>query len=362
MKTLTYIFTSILSCMFIFLASYLIGDRILNYQEGNKGALVARFIEPKEIRSFDNLLLKLPSERIISPALAADGQSMLYYNQDSGYIHSLEAVEDDYRNRTLQRLPPYLKDVQWSQYRNMIAGNDGSNYVIYDLGAGTSTELPKNILELQFSPSGEKIAYISSDLTKPGAGELNISYPDLRSTEKLMSLSSFDWGFKWIDKDRMEVSYRQSKRNISDIFILSIQSREFTKFISGTADLETLWSPNGRSLLYSDLEHGQTAIYFKRTVYSDGVRLPLESKLSSCAWALDSKTIYCASNTVSEADASDSFVNISTSDPLVIKYLKVNDLYELKTEALLLSADERYLFIKNSLDSKIYRLIVELLP
>lgn len=356
MKIITYSLVFVLVFLSIFAIGYLVTNNYIGFwnSPNTKGAAISRFVEPIEVKSLYDLLDRLPSTGSGPVVIDKDGQSLLYYNENTGYIHRINLASPQPQDETLQRLHSYLSNLQWSTDRSRLLANDGIENVLYNLTTGESRLLSKNIQFPVFSPSGDKISYIDYDLEQYTA-RLVVTDLDFESLKTLNVLAVGEWSLSWVDQNTLSLGY--NNMGAWGLILVDVRNGQLTRILSNLTNLRTNWSRDGQLLLYSFLDKNNTQVlsYRSLTDTSSDTRLPIVAPSSKCVWSINSKTLFCAVNKNSgQSQEDDGFISLQIGE--ISQNLRINNSSKIKAENLLLSADEKYLFFRNVSDGNLYRL------
>lgn len=359
MRIITYFLVFILVFLSIFTIGYLVSNGYIGFPGTTnlQSALLSRFVEPKAVQSLHDLLDKLSSQGSGPMAISSDGQSLVYYDSTTGYLHKIDPTVSKDQDSSLQKIRPYLVNLQWSKTKDKILANDSLNTIFYDLNSGESKVLPSNIQFPVLSPLGDKLAYV--EYGKEGDKNwLSISNTDLTSVKKLFPVAPGDWLINWIDKQTLSLVY--SNLGMGSLMKISIDDGHLSRILSNLPALEINWSPDGQSLLYSYSNINKDRILSYKAL-GDSVtelNLPINAPASSCVWSVDNSSIFCPANKGTQTARDDGFVFLKISS--IPQNLRMNNTSKIKTEDLGLSADEKYLFFRNAYTGSFYRLRIEL--
>ncbi|WP_148254015.1 Tol-Pal system beta propeller repeat protein TolB [Aidingimonas lacisalsi] len=114
------------------------------------------------------------------------------------------------------------------------------------------------ILSPDWSPDGQKLAYVSFETGRPA-----IYIQDIASSERVRA-SSFDGinGAPSWSPDGRKLAMSLSRDGQPEIYVLDIGSREFDRITNnGAIDTEPSWSPDGDSLLFTSDRSGGPQLY-----------------------------------------------------------------------------------------------------
>jgi hypothetical protein len=136
---------------------------------------------------------------------------------------------------------------------------------------------------------------------------------------------------------------------------LDIETKSLRNVLDFKNNLEVVWSPSGRKIIYSygNGPAQESSLYFMDLASRKEIELGVSLGASKCAWSIDDKTVYCAGR--------DSFLTIDTSAAQPV----AENITTLSKEAqsgsatatdLLLTSSEDYLVFRNSQNGKLYGL------
>lgn len=351
-KTL-YLLLFILIGSAVVLIGYIIGARgERNLLSTSGGANISRFVKPQETKAPYDLLDKLPSEKVSYPKLSLDGRSIIYYDASSGYLHKIELSETGNKSSALQKIKPYLQNLSWSWDRKLLLAYDGADHTVYDLVESTGKEINHNILNPVFSAFGDKSAYLWHD---PELNTSDISVADTKFEIFINLLSARDknWKIAWAGKETLSLEYKNG--NSTSLFTLDTENQKLTRLIDSKEELKFKWSSSGSALLYSYRSAKDVLLSYRDLVSEKEYQILQATPASKCTWSIDNTTFYCAIN----KGFNDGFFVFNTKNQS-LKTLKTDTSIKTKAEDLFLSADEKYLFFRNSFDTALYRLKIEL--
>ncbi len=355
MKLATYSLIFVLVFLSIFTVGYLASNNYIGFGAGTgRSATISRFTEPTEVKSLYDLLDKLPVIGAGPVVLDKNGQSLLYYNESTGYLHRINLTTSTSKDESLERLRPYLANLQWSLDRQKILASDGTENILYNLASGESRILPKSIQFSVFSPSGDRVSYIDYD-AEQNTANLVVADSNFTSLKALTLLTVGSWSLNWVNQTTLALGY--NNQNTWGLMLVDANNGGLTRVFVNLPNLQTTWSPNGQSLLYSfsDKNHSPMLAYQNMANIGNDIKLPLVTPASNCVWSIDNVTIYCAvSKSTTRGQEDDEFVSLQIGHTL--QNLRMNNFSKIKAENLLLSADEKYLFFRNTSDGNLYRL------
>lgn len=294
----------------------------------------------------------------LTPGNASD--SALYYEQDTG--RAIEVAGDKRSEKIISntQLPRFVTSV-WSPTKQFVissfATSQGLRYRWYDYSTQQSGALPATVRSVAFAPDGSRIAYFI--LGGNGESSVMVANPDGSDFHALFRTRSAVGSLIW-PSDRMIALTIKSGQDY-DLLALNLQG-EVTKILGDQEDLETVWSPSGRRLLFSTInDQGVSELWYK-DILTNGYRiLSLRALASHCAWPLDETTVVCGTSDKGNGDKSD----LHTVRPEVLHRISVGTGTDtvivsemehgyLSVRAMVFSRNQSFLFITNAFDGKLY--------
>jgi hypothetical protein len=357
-KKITIFLVFTLAALAMFLAGYLISKRSLtggqNQQALIDNSLVSRFEESPEKRVSPVGLFALSRDRAVFSALSASGKEIFYYNPESGEVRSVSTQNMAGGSTLVARIQPGARQISWATNKTLVA-TYSSDSIFYDLNSNFSKKLDNKIKNPALSRAGDKLAYNYFD---PGTGEGNISIADpaAEAFKTLMPTRLENWRIGWVSNNILSLAARPAPGNsISSLFTLDIETKSLRNVLDFKNNLEVVWSPSGRKIIYSygNGPAQESSLYFMDLASRKEIELGVSLGASKCAWSIDDKTVYCAGR--------DSFLTIDTSAAQPV----AENITTLSKEAqsgsatatdLLLTSSEDYLVFRNSQNGKLYGL------
>lgn len=153
--------------------------------------------------------------------------------------------------------------------------------------------LDRNIRSLSFSPDGTRFFYLTN--TEQSAIGTTATIAGA-SKNQLWSSAYTEWLPQWVNDRVIGLTTKPSSTVPGYAYLLDTKTREFSKVLGNIQGLTTLWSPNGKKILYSRTSASGTSITL--SIYDvDAKRssdLGIDTLPEKCVWATDNSTIYCA--------------------------------------------------------------------
>ncbi|MCU0660124.1 MAG: peptidoglycan-binding protein [Candidatus Pacebacteria bacterium] len=153
--------------------------------------------------------------------------------------------------------------------------------------------IERNIESLSFSPDKSKFFYLVS------SGQFtNGIIASATGGSKIQVFSSpfSEWLPQWVDDRTIALTTKPAASFGGYLYTLDTKTKEFKKVMSEVPGLTTLYSPNGKKVLYSRATKNRnsflTAIYDTETKKSTD--LDVHTLPEKCVWSNDSITLYCS--------------------------------------------------------------------
>lgn len=246
-------------------------------------------------------------------------------------------------------------------------GQTDSSYVLSDPDKKSLFNLNAGAKSAVFSPDGKKFIYQVVPDSK--TDNLIVGDSSGKNQKTLMSnLSLRDIILIWPSADNIALVSKPSGAVAGNLWFLDIRNLSISKIIDSFFGLEVLFSPDGKSFIYSYTN--QNGLNLNLGIYKNGnqkIINKVSTLVDKCAWTKDSISIYCAvpkSWSDSALLPDDYYKNaFSTADDI----WKINSITEEKTlvsentgdvSNLAVSDDESGLFFISKENQLLYKLII----
>lgn len=246
---------------------------------------------------------ELTEAMVRGAALAADGQSMAYYDTDDGKFYKVDS-EGRAQKLSDQKFMG-VETVNWSPQTDkaILEFPDGAN-VLFDFNKGEQITLPKHWEDFSFSPQGDQIAAKSIGLN-PDNRWLVVSNADGSRAEAITALgeNADKVIVSWSPNDQA-VAFSKTGRSrgfdTSEVYLVGKHQENFKSLIVEGRDFRPLWNTEGSRVLYS--VYNSSDGYRPKLWIVDGQgdaiggnrhSLGLNTWADKCTFA-DASTAYCA--------------------------------------------------------------------
>ncbi len=318
-------------------------------------SLVSRFNKSSEKYVMPVGLFTISRERASFPFLTQNGKKVIYYYPNRGEVRSSSVDSLGNNSSLIATIKPWALDIQWASGSRLIAVYaDGS--ILYDLVSGSSKKIDKNIIGPSFSKSGDHIAYVYNSLDKETGRDIRISDTDMAIFKTLLSTRISSWDIEWTDNETLSVLKQPTLDNPqSSLFTLDTRTKRLRNILASKKDLQTIWSPDGKKLLYSYVSNTKERELYVMTVPNRvPIFLGVGTSASQCTWRVDSRTVICGNE--------NSFFSLDTSStkPKREKITSLErDTFDVSVTELLITSSEAYLIFINTQDGKLYGLSLD---
>jgi hypothetical protein len=335
---------------------------------------------PDQSKKETSKIFAISDEAILSPVLSPDGLSIKYYSQKNGRAYQID-LDGTNKKEISDKDLIGLSSAIWSPDKTKVitkfVGSGGDvQFYYYNYSTGISTPLKKNLDEVSWDGTGNKIFYKYYD---PASKErtLNIADPDGKNWKKLADLSYKNVAIAPVPQSGM-VSFWNKADSLSttDMESIPVIGGEKKVIYKEKFGADYLWNSSGTNILINHVDvKGGSKMQLALLNFNGGeyTNLGVPTFISKCTWSSDNKTIYYSlpGNIQSTAvlpneynegvlKTSDTFWKIDLASKQPKRIVELEDLQKVNIQFdaanLFLSSDEGYLFFTNKLDGKIYRM------
>lgn len=319
------------------------------------------------------------NESVLAPTLSSDGLTIKYYTPKDGHAYEIDLDGENKKTLSNKDLVG-LNNIFWSPDKTKVIskfkGVDGSVlFSFYNYITQKGTMLDKNIREVIWDTIGSKIFYIYSD-TKNKKTTVNISDPDGANWKKLADIDYQNASLGAIPQSGT-ISFWNKSDNLTQTDLGSVPTigGEKKSLFKEKFGADYLWDNSGNTALISHTDNkGGSKIQLAIINYNGGeyTNLGIPTFVSKCVWSKNSKIIYYAlpgnispsamlPNDYNDGKikTSDTFWKIDLVSKQSERIAEIEDLQKINTQFdaadLFLSLDESFLFFRNKLDGKLYK-------
>lgn len=248
---------------------------------------------------------ELTTGSVYNVVLGADGNSMNYYNASDGRFYTID--EDGNVVALSNAQFPDAENVEWNKDSNkaLIEFPDGSN-IIYNFDTEKQVTLPAHWEDFDFSPVSDEVIAKSIALD-PNNRWLVVTSDDGSKTTSIQALGENEdkVDVNWSPNDQV-VAFADTSdaiqggvdRNV--IYPVGKNQENYKGLVVEGLMFDSLWSPNGRQLLYSvagSYSDNKPLLWIvdatSSTMGDNRHSLGLNTWVDKCTWS-SSSTIYCA--------------------------------------------------------------------
>lgn len=238
-------------------------------------------------------------------ALSQDGTAMNYYNAADGRFYTIDAEGNVVALSNKQF--PEAENVEWNKdsAKALIEFPDGSN-IIYNFDTERQVTLPSHWEDFDFSPVSDEVLAKSIALD-PTNRWLVITSDDGSSTKSIQALGENESkvDVNWSPNNQV-VAFAKTAEAIQGglgremIYPVGKNKENFKGLVVEGIGFDSLWSPNGKQLLYSvsgsysDYKPLLWIVDATSSTMGDNRRsLTVNTWVDKCIWA-SATTLYCA--------------------------------------------------------------------
>ncbi len=249
--------------------------------------------------------VELTTSAVHNTALSGNGSSMNYYNASDGRFYTI-----DENGAVVALSDAQFQDaesVDWNKdsQKALIEFPDGSN-IIYDFETEKQVTLPTHWEDFDFSPVKDEVIAKSIALD-PNNRWLVVSSDDGSNTKSIQALgeNADKMDINWSPNDQV-VAFARTADAISGgvdrqvIYPVGKNKENFKGLVVEGLNFDSLWSPNGKQLLYSvtgDYGDNKPLLWIvdatSATMGDNRRSLGINTWVDKCTW-FSSSAIYCA--------------------------------------------------------------------
>ncbi len=247
---------------------------------------------------------QLLSETIVKAArLAADGQSLTYYNPDDSRFY--QRRPDGQATQLSDRQFFNVQKINWApgSRRAILEYPDGAN-ILFDFDRQEQVTIPKHWEGFNFSPNGEQIVAKSLGIdpnnrwlimAKADGSEARAVEALGENADKVISA--------WSPNDQV-IAFSDTGRSLgfdrSEIYLVGKNKENFKSLTVEGRDFRPLWTPDGKKILYSvwNVENNYNPALWIVGGQGDQIgsgrrSIGLQTWADKCVFA-DAQTAFCA--------------------------------------------------------------------
>jgi hypothetical protein len=260
---------------------------------------------------------------VLAATTATDGSSVRFYEKNQGkfFVRSKDGTVKELSNQIF----PDAKSIVWAPKTNkaIITFPDGSQ-IIYDFDKQKQTTIPKDWNDVNFSSSGDKIAF-KNQSTDASSRWLAVANPDTSEVTLIEPLGDNGDGVavNWSPNNQVVALYREASTGTTqEVYLIGLHDENFKSITTEGRGFEGIWSPTGSQLLYSVYNADSN---FNPTLYlvdasgdsigANKMSLGLQTWSNKCAFASNNALLYCAvPRTLPDGSGIDPTITGSTND------------------------------------------------
>lgn len=316
---------------------------------------------PDEAQPVYNLTL----DQVISPTLFFNGTGVTYFNSQ-GQLYQADLVPDSggkltfVQPRSLEiETRPGITRILWPQ--------DGPDFIAettngtqkawsyYRYSTGTYMDYPANIVSVDWMPDGQRIVYV---WLENGKATLNVSDADLQNWQQVAEMWELD-DTVYVSPDGQSVIYHQTGNasSTNPVYLTTPDGKLWKTPVPDGYNSGVQWSPDSQKFLFGrkEVNSGSYQLWYHNMVTGETKNTGLFTTPDKAVWSSDSKLVYAAAPSGSEA--MEVFYEIFTTTPNLDRqehgtgFITVVD-----AKDLFLNQEGDKLLFKNGQDNGLYYL------
>lgn len=248
---------------------------------------------------------ELTTGAVYNAVLSDDGASINYYNASDGRFYTINA--DGEVVALSDKQFPEAENVEWNKdsEKALIEFPDGSN-IIYDFSAEKQVTLPTHWEDFDFSPTSDEIIGKSVALDENNRW-LVIASDDGSQVQAIQELGENEdkVDVNWSPNNQVVAFAKTANSSSSNldrnvIYPVGKNQENFKGLVVEGLNFDSLWSPNGKQLLYSvtgSYSDDKPLLWVvdatASTMGDNRTSLGLNTWVDKCTW-FSSSEVYCA--------------------------------------------------------------------
>ncbi len=241
--------------------------------------------------------------RALDPVVTRDGSGVVFYDRQDGMFYRVSA---DGSSKTLLTDEKFflVEDITWSPKKDkaVLEYPDGSN-IIYDFVKRKSITLPKEVVEPEFAPRSDELAFMT-DARNPDDNWIVLSdsrYGSARLIEPVgENIDDVQIAFS---PDESIVAMYSSPVGINqeEVIFIGKQGENFKSMVVNGLNFKGKYSPDGSRMLYSviSMTEGFYPSLWVADVRADNIGnnmydLGVTTWVDKCTFDKSGRIVYCA--------------------------------------------------------------------
>ncbi len=326
-------------------------------------------------QSFGGRLVKVVNSPISGFSIFSQASStvLAYMEKSTGHIYFRD-LETEETTRFTNTTLPGVMSVAWGHTASttFTAVSYEEENTRHNLLLANNQPLNDSITQIVASPSGNKLF----TLEKTGSNTVGTVRNWAGGTEKeVVSSPLTEWLVTWPEEKTLGFLTKPASNLPGSLYFLNPESNAWTKVLGGILGLNTLVSPDGKKIVYSESVGKGLRLYLFDLITKDNSLISLETIAEKCVWTKNKLSLYCAVPTNLPAgnypdewyrgektfDDSLWWINAETGETRLVwqKSYGLESGITLDAVELMLNPTETLVFFKNRLDSSLWALTLE---
>ena len=237
---------------------------------------------------------------MLSPTLAADRQSLYYYNEDDGELYMSDLDGSNQRAITSANFKD-VWDVKWSANKDkaiITFSTDGKDkqYAYFDLNTQDFVKYDKKYQGVTLAPNGDKIAYLYRDEEK-GLSNISVADLDTQNYTKLLAYPDPNVNIDWFENDYVSFTPTNTGFEEGKVGVASKDGESLRMIVGEKYGVSTKYSPDGSQFIFTQADAKNPRVLNLNVIDSQGLSnaqyLGVDTLTEKCAWGYDNKTVFC---------------------------------------------------------------------
>lgn len=318
----------------------------------------------KSVTPKDERIIPVSKRRVVSPTIDQSKEKIRFYDKDTGEVIEVPIIGGNERLFSDVRLPGFVY-AAWAPDAQRVltkfVDKHGVRIYFFDHRTSRGTQLKRGIDRVEWAITGDQILYTFFD-NGTRRTTLNIADADGKNWRILAEDIAKGTRFVNVQQSSRIALWRSpnayEKTDLKVVSLLDTKPKPKTIF-SGHYNADFLFSPNGERILISSTQTRGSNARMLGIANADGgeyLNLRIPTNVNKCAWATNSRTIYCAFPTGDR----DTFWKIDVTTNKKERILDLDNVIGSSTRYqafdLFLAPDGQALFFINAIDGRLYRI------
>jgi len=291
--TIIVILTGALTLLAVFYFSDDNTKQVIKDIAGNQVSLISKF--SNTATDSKKALVRISDNGASTYGVLPDNNRIAFFDNNGAF--NIATLEGDSILEGTIPLTSNIRDGIWSPTKLeailTAVNTSGVQRILYDYQNGSISSIDDDIQDIAFSQDGEYIVYNFFD-TATYEGNISISRTDGSSHVMLFKTRLPEVQVDW-PTDKLISFYKKSSNNRErvELFKMTDRGENLEKILTDKYLLRVLWSPDGKSLIYSENDDDKNHLYYKFIQNNEEINLEMNVSAEQCAWSNTNVDIIC---------------------------------------------------------------------